>query len=156
MKITTLMTIMIMITMWCVQVCGLNSLVDYFIIKNLWYMRRKCDNKDRYLNWAHPFLGGFGILERATSPRLGCMKIEAKMSYYQEYDIQMIWHFLAQPNMSFIVRENHMWLWRLRRRVSPITPLVFSSNNKQRYNCTFLIGHIWETRKLLYNQGVTY
>ena len=32
---------------------------------------------------------------------LGITTCEAKMSYYREYNVQIIGHFLARPNMSY-------------------------------------------------------
>ena len=47
-----------MMTTWCMWVCGLNSSINYFNVKNPRYLRGKCDNKEGDLNWAHPFPKG--------------------------------------------------------------------------------------------------
>ena len=38
----------------------LNSLVDYFYVKNPSCMGGKSDNKENVLNWAHPFSRAWG------------------------------------------------------------------------------------------------
>lgn len=44
-----------MIKTWYVQVCNLEYLKDYSNIKSHATCEEKCDNKEKDLNWAHPF-----------------------------------------------------------------------------------------------------
>ena len=48
----------------------------FIVCQNLWYMGGKHDNKEWGLNWEHPFLGFWDIIEGATLRRLKSRSLE--------------------------------------------------------------------------------
>ena len=65
-----------MMTLWCMQASGLNSLVDYLNIK-FWYMRGKRDNKEGDSNWARAFPKVWDIRDIVTLQGVEITKVRA-------------------------------------------------------------------------------
>lgn len=75
-----MLTLINMMTTWCVRAYDFNSLMVYFCCQNLWYLGRKCDNKggrlkiENFLSlWIRDIREGV-MLRRSTLQILECIK----------------------------------------------------------------------------------